>query len=71
MNDAAILEYVDLCEQIAAEVLFSERAEHRLRDRIDQLWYTEMSEDDRAEAQARLNAKAKAWTTAPLRNGGA
>lgn len=63
MNDAIVTEYVELSEQIAAEVIFSERAEQRLYDRLDQLWYVEMSEDDRVEVQDRLRAKAQAWST--------
>lgn len=63
MNDVLVSEYVDLCEQIAAQALFSEWTEQRLCDRLDRLWHTEMTADDRAEAQARLNAKAQIWKT--------
>lgn len=61
MSDAAVAEYVDLCEQIAAEALFAEEVEQRLYDRLDRLWYAEMSVADREEAAARLVAKASAW----------
>lgn len=61
MSDAVITEYVELCEQIVVEALFAEEAvEQRLYDRLDKLWYTEMTEADREEAAARMIAKASA-----------
>jgi hypothetical protein len=64
VNDVVIAAYVELSEQLAVEVLFSERIEQKLYDRLDQLWYVEMSDDDRAEAQHRLHAKGQAWEVA-------
>jgi len=61
MSDGVVTEYVELCEQIAAEALFAEEVEQRLYDRLDQLWYAEMSAADREEAAGRLVAKASAW----------
>lgn len=61
MNDAVVAEYVELCEQIAAQSLFSEGDEQKLYDRLDRLWYGKMSDDDRSEAQHRLRTKAQAW----------
>lgn len=56
MSGAVIDEYVELSERIAVEALFADRIEH-LYARLDQLWYAEMTADDRAEAQRRLHAK--------------
>lgn len=63
MNDVVIAEYVELSEQIAAEALFSERTEQKLCDRLDQIWYAEMSAEDRIEALRQLRDKARAWDT--------
>jgi len=57
MNEAVVIEYVDLRAQVAAEVLFSEEVEQGYYDRLDQLWYIEMTEDDRAEALRRLSTE--------------
>lgn len=65
MNTEAITEYLELSEQIAAEALFSEQTEQKLCDRLDQIWYAEMSEDDRAEALRQLRDKARAWDRRP------
>ncbi len=54
MNNAAIIEYVNLCDQLEAALLTDQ--EGRLYDRLDQLWYSEMTEDDRIEADRRLAA---------------
>jgi hypothetical protein len=61
VNEAVVAEYVELCEQIAAQSLFAEGDEEQLYDRLDRLWYDKMSSADRAEAQQRLHAKAQAW----------
>jgi len=62
MNDDAITEYVDLCEQLTAtELLDHETAEAQLYARIDELWYAVMTEEERAEAEDRLVSKARAW----------
>lgn len=61
MDAAVIAEYVELCELIAAQSLFSEGDEQKLYDRLDRLWYGKMSDDDRLEAQQRLRTKAQAW----------
>jgi vacuolar-type H+-ATPase subunit C/Vma6 len=63
VNDAAVTEYVELCEQIAAQSLFSEGDEQKLYDRLDRLWYREMSAVERSEAQQRLRMKAQAWAS--------
>jgi hypothetical protein len=49
-----VAEYVDLCKQLAAKALPSKEVEQRFCDRLDQLWYAEMSEADRTEAQKRI-----------------
>lgn len=65
MSDAVVIEYLDLYEQIAVEALFAEAAvEQRLYDRLDQLWYAEMTDAHRREAEDRLAAKGRAWHTA-------
>lgn len=69
MSDAIITEYVELCEQIAAEALFAEEVEQRLYDRLDRLWYAEMSAADREEAVNRLNSKAHVWDAAQRKEG--
>ena len=56
-SSSPIAEYVDLCRRLAAEALTSEEAEQRHCDRLDQLWYAEMTEADRAEAQRRIAAQ--------------
>jgi hypothetical protein len=62
MNDDVITEYVDLCEQLAAtELLDNQTAEAQLYDRLDELWYTVMTDDEHDEAEDRLVAKARAW----------
>jgi hypothetical protein len=45
-----VAEYVDLCKQLAAKAPPPKEVEQRL----DQLWYAEMTEADRAEAQKRI-----------------
>ena len=56
MNEALVIEYVELNGQIIAEALFSREVEQRYYDRLDRLWYAEMTQDDRVEAQKRLSA---------------
>jgi hypothetical protein len=61
MNEAVVNEYVALCEQLtAAESALDQSAEERLYARLDQLWYLEMSGEDREAAEARLSATARA-----------
>ncbi len=55
--NAAVVEYVSLCEQLAAVVPRDRASEDRLYDRLDCLWYVEMTSEDRDEAEARLAAK--------------
>lgn len=55
VNTALVTEYVDLCAQITAEALFSKEVEQRYYDRLDQLWYAEMTQADRYEAERRLH----------------
>jgi hypothetical protein len=52
-----IAEYVDLYARLAAEALTSKEAEQRFCERLDQLWYAEMTEADRAEAQKRITTQ--------------
>jgi len=56
MDTALVTEYVDLRSQIAAEALFAEEVEQRYYDRLDQLWYVEMTDAERDEAQRQLNS---------------
>jgi len=55
VNEAIVTEYVELNAQITVAALFSREVEQRYYDRLDQLWYTEMSAADRDEAQRRLS----------------
>ena len=52
-----VAEYVDLCRRLAVEALLSAEAERRHCERLDQLWYAEMTEADRAEALRRIAAQ--------------
>jgi hypothetical protein len=62
VNDAAVTEYLSLRERIVVEALFAEAAvEQELYDRLDRLWYTEMTADDRREAEVQMAEKARAW----------
>ena len=56
MNEAIVTEYVELSGQITAEAMFSREVEQRHYDRLDHLWYAEMTDVDRAEAQRRLSS---------------
>lgn len=58
MNEALVIEYVELNGQITTEALFSKEVEQHYYDRLDQLWYVEMTQADRDEAQRRLHAPA-------------
>jgi hypothetical protein len=65
VSDTIVSEYLDLCEQIAVEALFAEAAVAQgLYDRLDRLWYVEMTDAHRREAEVRLAAKGRAWHTA-------
>lgn len=61
MRDAIVLEYVELCEQLAAAEMVDDDAEQALYGRLDQLWYVEMAENERFEAVDRLVDRARAW----------
>ena len=61
MRDVIVVEYVELCEQLAAASLVGEAAEQALYSMLDQLWHVEMSDVERREAEDRLVAKARAW----------
>jgi hypothetical protein len=61
VRDEVVTEYVELCEQLAAAASIEEDAEERLYGRLDQLWYVEMMDDERAEAEDRLVARARTW----------
>jgi hypothetical protein len=56
-----VMEYVDLCELLAATGSVNEDIEQDLYARLDQLWYVELSDDERHEAEDRLVARARAW----------
>ena len=61
MNEAIVIEYVDLCTRLAA---LDAETEEQLYTRLDQLWYAEMTDADRTEAEKRLTAldsKDRAW----------
>ena len=61
MNDAVVSEYVALCEQLTTPGSSLDLAtEERLYARLDQLWYLEMSGEDREAAEGRLSAAARA-----------
>jgi len=61
VSAADVTEYVDLCALVAAEALFAEAVEQRHYDRLDRLWYVEMTDADRDEAQRQVAAQARAW----------
>lgn len=66
MNEALITEYVELCAVLSA---LDVEAEQRLYARLDQLWYTAMTTEDKAEAEKRLFApgdKDRVWHAARL-----
>jgi hypothetical protein len=67
VRDEVVTEYVELCEQLAAAASIEEDAEERLYGRLDQLWYVEMMDDERAEAEDRLVARARTWHDARRR----
>lgn len=52
MNEAVLAEYMNLCEQLVTGN--PSTAENRLYARLDQLWYREMTDEDREEADKRL-----------------
>ena len=54
MNEALVTEYVELRARLAA---LDAETEQRLYVRLDQLWYAEMTEADRSEAERRLVAE--------------
>jgi hypothetical protein len=60
VNDDRISEYVRLCGQIAA---LDADVEFRAYARLDDLWYMQMTDVDRAEAEKRLSQAAvpQAW----------
>ena len=61
MNEALVTDYVELCAQLAA---LDVETEERFYARLDQIWYAEMTEADRSEAERRLSAlgsKDRAW----------
>jgi hypothetical protein len=65
VRDAVVTEYVELCEQLAAVESVDEDADQDdLYARLDQLWYVEMLDDERAEAEERLVVKASVWHAA-------
>ncbi len=57
MNLAAVVEYVELCDQLGTALLAEQ--EGRLYDRLDQLWYQVMTDVDHAEADRRLAASVR------------
>lgn len=58
-NNVAIVEYVELCEQLGT---LSVEEERRSLARLDQLWYSEMTAADRDEADRRLIVRDKEKT---------
>ena len=61
MNEALVTDYVELCAQLVA---LDAETEARFYARLDQIWYAEMTEVDRAEAERRLaevGSKDRAW----------
>jgi predicted DNA-binding ArsR family transcriptional regulator len=53
VNEAIVTEYVELCAQLSA---LDVETEERFYARLDTIWYTEMSAEDRAAAESRLTA---------------
>lgn len=61
MNEPLVIEYAELCARLAA---LDAETEQRFYVRLDQIWYSEMTDDDRAEAEKRLSAvgsKDRGW----------
>ena len=66
MSDPLVTEYVKLCSQ-RTRLFVDEETERRLYDRLDRIWYAEMTVADRLEVERRLaatNAQDRAWHTA-------
>lgn len=66
MDEACVTEYVKLCTQRAA-LFVDEETASRLCDRLDRIWYAEMTVADRMEVERRLaatNVQDRAWHTA-------
>ena len=53
MNEALVIEYVELSARLA---LLDAESEQRFYARLDEVWYLEMTCVDRAEAEKRLSA---------------
>ena len=53
MNETIVVEYVELCARLASLDADAE-AEAQHYGRLDELWYVEMTADDRVEAEKRL-----------------
>ena len=61
MNETIVVEYVELCARLAS---LDAEAEAQHYGRLDELWYVEMTADDRVEAEKRLaeiGNKDRAW----------
>lgn len=61
MNEPIVIEYVELCARLAS---LDAETEQRFYTRLDQIWYVEMTEADRAEAEKRLTtlgSKDRGW----------
>jgi hypothetical protein len=61
MNEPLVVEYVELHARLATVAADTEEFFHT---RLDQIWYAEMTEDDRFEAVRRLSAlgsKDRTW----------
>jgi len=70
MNEPIVVEYVELCVRLAslcarlATLDADAAAEAQHYGRLDELWYVEMTADDRVEAEKRLaeiGNKDRAW----------
>ena len=51
MSETCVVEYVALCARLSA---LDAEAEAQHYGRLDELWYVEMTADDRVEAEKRL-----------------
>lgn len=62
MENAAIAEYVDLWKQLSDFPLRNVLSEQQVCDRLDELWYFVMTDEDREEAEKKLAKVMKHWS---------
>lgn len=58
---STVTEYVDLWKQLSAFPLGNVLSEQQICDRLDELWYFKMTDDEREEAEKKLAKVVKHW----------